>query len=139
MMMEVIKKRVAELDFPADVKYHQEHTWARFTEDDAVVGISDYAQDQLGDVIFVELPRVGERFGLGQEFGVVESAKSVSTLYIPLAGIVTAVNVALDNSPELINQEPYGAGWILRVKPDTRDAAGALLDPHSYKAMLEGK
>lgn len=139
-MVEVVKKSIGDLAFPADVKYHREHTWAKPDGADAIVGISDYAQDQLGDVIFVELPRVGDHFGQGEEFGVVESAKSVSTLYMPLAGEVTAVNEALEDSPELVNQAPYGAGWIIRVKPDSFEAAaGGLLDPASYKAMLEGK
>lgn len=139
-MAEVVKKSISELSFPADVNFHHEHAWARAEGDAVKVGISDYAQDQLGDVIYVELPRVGERFRQGENFGIVESAKSVSTLYMPASGEVVAINEELDSNPELINQEPYGAGWMILVKPDSQtDIKAGLLTGDAYKALLEGK
>ena len=139
-MMEVVKKSVAELNLPAKLSYHHEHAWACQEGDVVRVGISDYAQDQLGDVIFVETPHVGDHFSRGEEFGVVESAKSVSTLYMPVSGEIIAVNEELESAPELINTEPYGAGWILLVKPDNRDnALDGLLTHAVYQSVLEGK
>lgn len=139
-MAEIVKKSIGELDFPAKLRYHPEHAWAG-AEDGAIrVGISDYAQDQLGDVIFVELPRVGDRFKQGENFGVVESAKSVSTLYMPVTGEIVDVNGELENTTEPVNQDPYGAGWMVLVKPDdTVKAMDGLLTAEAYKALLEGK
>jgi glycine cleavage system H protein len=139
-MMEVVKKGIAEFNLPANVSYHQEHAWACQEGDVVRVGISDYAQDQLGDVIFVETPHAGDHFNRGEEFGAVESAKSVSTLYMPVSGEIMVVNEELESAPELINKEPYGAGWILLVKPDNRDnALGGLLTHEAYKSVLMGK
>src|SRR5664279_2777653 len=115
-MAEIIRKNIAELGFPANVRYHHEHAWACQEGDVVRVGISDYAQEQLGDVIFVEMPHVGDHFNRGKEFGIVESAKSVSTLYMPVSGEIMAINEELDSTPELINKDPYGDGWILLVK-----------------------
>ena len=139
-MAEIVKKSISELSFPAGVSFHHEHAWACAEGDAVKVGISDYAQDQLGDVIYVELPRVGERFRQGENFGIVESAKSVSTLYMPVIGEVVAINDELDSNPELINQEPYGTGWMIVVKPDSQtDIMAGLLTGDAYKALLEGK
>lgn len=138
-MAEIIKKSIAELSFPSNVRYHHEHAWACLEDGLVRVGISDYAQDQLGDVIFVEMPRVGDHFNRGEEFGIVESAKSVSTLYMSVSGEIVAVNEELDSTPELINKEPYGGGWIVLVKPDTPDMAlDGLLTHEAYKAELGG-
>ena len=138
-MAEIIKKSIAELNFPSNVRYHHEHAWACPEGGVVRVGISDYAQDQLGDVIFVEMPRVGDHFNQGEEFGIVESAKSVSTLYMSVSGEIVAVNEELDSNPELINKEPYGGGWIVLVKPDTLDTAlDGLLTYEAYKAKLGG-
>lgn len=140
MAAEIIKKSIAELSFPANVSYHHEHAWACVEADNVRVGISDYAQDQLGDVIFVEMPRVGEKFKQGESFGIVESAKSVSTLYMPVSGEIVAINEELDNTTELINQSPYGDGWIVVVKPDNMATAlDGLLAAEGYKSVLEGK
>ncbi len=136
MEVEIVKKSIAELVFPAELSYHAEHAWAREESGEVCVGISDFAQDQLGDVIYVELPAVGDTFKQGDSFGIVESAKSVSTLYMPVSGEIIAVNDAVDSSTELINQSPYADGWLVRVKPDGKDA---LMTAAEYKAMLEAK
>ena len=139
-MVEIIKKSIAELNFPASVKYHQEHVWGCQEGEFVRVGISDYAQDQLGDVIFVEMPHIGNHFNRGEEFGIVESAKSVSTLFMPVTGEIVAINEELENTPELINQDPYGDGWILLVKVDNKETAlDGLLSSEAYRAVLEGK
>lgn len=121
---------------PADLKYTAEHEWVRVEGDVVVIGITDHAQDALGDVVFVELPEVGRQLSAGKAFGVVESVKAVSDLYAPLDGEVVAVNADVVARPEQINQEPYGAAWMLKVKP--KDAAGvaALLDASAYGALL---
>lgn len=136
-MAENKKNSAGDLSFPANMRYHREHAWAR-PEDNAVrVGISDYAQHQLGDVIFVELPQIGDRFAQGENFGMVESAKSVSTLYMPVSGEVIAVNEKLADSPEFVNQEPYGAGWMVLVKPDDKEKAlDGLLTGDVYQSLL---
>ncbi len=140
MAAEIIKKSISELIFSANMSYHPEHTWACVEGDVVRVGISDFAQDQLGDVIFVEMPRVGDSFKQGESFGIVESAKSVSTLYMPVSGEVVAINEELDNTTELINQSPYGDGWIVVIKPDNMATAlEGLLTAEGYKSLLEGK
>ena len=112
-------------------RYTKEHEWLAA---DGTVGITDYAQDALGDVVFVELPEVGRTLAQGEAFGVVESVKSVSDLYSPVAGTVAAVNEALRNTPELINQDPYGEGWIIRLDGTTGDHG--LLDAAQYRALV---
>ena len=137
-MAEIMKKSIAELNFPEHVRYHHEHVWASLEGDVVRIGISDYAQDQLGDVIFVELPKVGDHFNRGEEFGVVESAKSVSTLYMAVSGKIVALNEDLEATPELMNKAPYGDGWIALVKPDERSKIlDELLTCEAYKSRLE--
>lgn len=110
---------MSELIFPEDLLYHQEHTWARILDDAiALVGITDFAQDQLGEVAFVDLPAVGSRFGAGEEFGTVESIKAVSSLHMPIDGTVTAINDKLESDPSLVNTAPYDDGWMLRIELD---------------------
>ncbi len=128
-------KPVDALRFPA-ILYHREHTWLQADGDAARVGISDYAQDELGDIIFFELPAVGQRFAAGQSFGSVESVKVVSTLYMPVGGEVLAVNDALADTPELANRDPYGDGWIIAVKPDG-PGRGGLLTSREYREYLK--
>jgi glycine cleavage system H protein len=124
------------MQVPAELRYTTDHEWLRLEGDRGTVGITDFAQDALGDVVFVELPAVGTRLDAGQTFGVVESNKTVSDLFAPVAGEVVEVNEALRERPELVNQEPYGAGWMIRIA-----TAGAvpssLLDAAAYRAHVE--
>ena len=130
-------KELEELSVPEGFAYTQDHEWAQASGDLVRVGITDFAQDQLGDVVYVELPQVGAHFEAGQEFGTVESVKAVSPLYLPLAGEVVEVNGALEGSPELVNQSPYGEGWMILVKPDTPEAwSRDLLSPERYRQTL---
>jgi glycine cleavage system H protein len=127
-------------DIPADLYYTSEHEWVQRTGDDTVrVGITDYAQSALGDVVFVQLPDVGAQLAAGDAFGEVESTKSVSDLYAPVAAKVVAVNGDLDGSPQLVNSDPYGEGWLvdLRLEEGTlEDALAGLLDADGYRAAV---
>jgi glycine cleavage system H protein len=123
---------------PEDVRYAEDHEWARSEGDALRIGISDYAQDQLGDIVFVELPQAGDRFEKGDEFGTVESVKAVSELFMPLAGEITAVNNALEDAPELVNTAPYTEGWMVEVRPDDPSALDSLMDRDAYLDMLKG-
>ena len=125
------------MQFPSDVRYTAEHEWARLENGQVTVGISGYATDQLGDVVFVELPAVGRRVETGKGFGVVEAVKTVSDLYAPVAGEVTAVNAALADNPALVNQSPYGEGWMIRIKPDDPAALQQLMDSGAYAKHVE--
>ena len=130
-------KEIHELNLPEDVRYSNDHEWAQVTGDTVKIGISDYAQDQLGDIVFVELPEVGDSFSAGDEFGTLESVKAVSELYAPIAGEVVAVNTALEDAPELLNQDPYG-GWIVEIKPEDAGDFDNLLDREAYLNVLKG-
>ncbi|MDA0249628.1 MAG: glycine cleavage system protein GcvH [Actinomycetota bacterium] len=127
-------------DIPADLRYTVEHEWVRRTGDDTVrVGITDFAQSSLGDVVYVQLPEIGAEVSAGASFGEVESTKSVSDLYAPMSATVVAVNSELEGSPQLINSDPYGQGWLLelRADADTLDQGlGALLDATAYAETL---
>ncbi|HZA39262.1 MAG TPA: glycine cleavage system protein GcvH [Actinomycetota bacterium] len=123
-------------DVPENLRYTSEHEWARPEGDRVVVGITDYAQDQLGDVVFVSLPEPGSEVAAGATFGEVESTKSVSDLYSPVAGTVAERNDALEKEPELINQEPYGRGWLISIDAPGADL-GHLLDAAAYKSHIE--
>lgn len=127
---------------PQDLKYTDEHEWVRLTDGVAEVGITHFAQDQLGDIVFVELPEKGRKLAAGQTFGVVESVKTVSDLYAPLSGEVVEVNPELlnesdDFKPELVNDDPYGKGWMLRLKLDDASQVEKLLDAAAYKRITE--
>ncbi|MGZ4721992.1 glycine cleavage system protein GcvH [Oryzihumus sp.] len=128
---------MSDLDYPADLRYTAEHEWVA-TEADGVVriGITAYAQDALGDVVYVSLPAVGDTLETGAACGEVESTKSVSDIYAPLAGEVVEVNAALDSSPELVNTDPYGQGWMYAVKLADAGALEGLLDVEAYRAQL---
>jgi glycine cleavage system H protein len=130
-------KEIHELNLPEDVRYSNDHEWAKVTGDTVRIGISDYAQDQLGDIVFVELPEVGDSFGAGDEFGTLESVKAVSELYAPIGGEVVAVNGALEDAPELLNQDPYG-NWIIEIKPENAGDLDNLLDREAYLDVLKG-
>ena len=130
-------KELNELNLPDDARYTEDHEWARPAGDLYVVGINDYAQDQLGDVVFVELPETGSRFAKGEAFGSVESVKAVSELFFPIAGEVVEVNGVLADSPELVNSDPYGEGWMLKIKAADADGFEALLTREAYLAKLK--
>ena len=130
-------KEISELRLPADIYYSNDHEWARMDGDTIKVGISDYAQDQLGDIVFVELPAVGDSFEKGEEFGTLESVKAVSEIYLPIGGEIVAVNEALEDSPELVNEDPY-AHWIVEVRPSDASEYEELLSKDDYLELLKG-
>ena len=130
-------KELNELHLPDDIRYTDEHEWARLSGDIARIGVSDYAQDQLGDIVFVELPAVGDTIAKGEVFGTLESVKAVSELYLPLSGEVVAVNTALTDAPELINQDPYAA-WIVEVRSTDAGEYDQLLSAAAYLDLLRG-
>jgi glycine cleavage system H protein len=123
-------------EIPEDLRYLDSHEWARVDEGHARVGISEFAQDELGDVVFVELPAEGATVTAGEDFGVVESIKAVSDLYAPVSGTVTAVNDALTETPELVNDDPYGDGWLLEVDLDDESELDDLLGPDAYADQI---
>jgi len=131
-------KELNELSFPKDVRYAESHEWARSDGEKVKVGITDYAQDQLGDIVFVELPEVGDTLDKGQEFGTVESVKAVSELYMPVAGEVVSVNSSLEESPEKVNNAPYGDGWMIEVKAANPAELDDLMDNDAYLKTLKG-
>lgn len=128
-------------DIPADLRYTAEHEWVRRTADDTVrVGITDFAQSSLGDVVYVQLPDVGTEVKAGESFGEVESTKSVSDLYAPVSATVVAVNGDLEGSPQLINSDPYGQGWLLELRADAaslEQGLAGLLDPDAYQDTVD--
>ncbi len=131
-------KEINELDLPDDLRYTEDHEWARVKGENVTIGISDFAQNQLGDIVFVEMPASGDPFKKGDEFGTVESVKAVAELYMPIDGEVIQVNQALEDAPELLNHSPYADGWIIEVKPDDMSQLEALMDKDAYVKLLEG-
>ena len=125
------------MNIPDDLRYSVDHEWVRIDGSRARVGITDYAQDALGDIVFVELPEVGTAVVVGGPLGEVESTKSVSEIYAPVAGTIAVVNDALPDSPERINQDPYGEGWICELELGETGGAEALLDPAAYRDLTE--
>jgi len=121
---------------PAELNYTEDHEWVKVESGTATIGVTDYAQDQLGGLVFVNLPAVGDAFAAGEVFGEVESVKSVSELLAPISGEVIEVNTDLENAPETINDDPYGAGWIIKVSVSDPAQVGALLDAASYEALI---
>jgi len=124
-------------EVPDDRKYLESHEWVDDAADTVRIGISDFAQDELGDVVFVELPDEGEAVAAGEEFGVVESIKAVSDLYSPVSGTVAAVNDALGDQPELVNDDPFGDGWMLEVELDDESELDDLLSAEAYREQIE--
>lgn len=122
-----------------DLLYTRDDEWVRVEGEEAVVGISDYAQNSLSDIVYLELPSVGDRFGKGDSFGVVESVKAAADLYMPVSGEVTAVNEALVDRPELVNEDPYGEAWMVRVRLDDASELDELMDADAYRAYNEGR
>ncbi|GAC1664510.1 MAG: glycine cleavage system protein GcvH [Candidatus Limnocylindrales bacterium] len=121
---------------PTDLRYTKEHEWVRVDGDEAIIGITEYAARQLGDIVFVELPEVGRSLAQSATFGVVESVKAVSDLFAPLSGVVTSANAALTASPELVNGDPYGDGWMLRIHLASPAEVDDLLDATAYDAVV---
>jgi glycine cleavage system H protein len=126
------------LKFPEELGYVDSHEWVRSEGGLARLGITDYAQDQLGDIVYVEVPAVGKSFTKGAPFGSVESVKAVSELYMPIGGKVVEANTALENSPELVNTSPYDQGWMIVIEPSSPDELKALLSAPSYREKLKG-
>ena len=126
------------MNVPDDLRYSSDHEWARLEDGKVRIGITDYAQDTLGDVVFVQLPEVGAKVAAGDSFGEVESTKSVSDVYAPIAGTVVEVNGDLADAPNRLNEDPYGEGWICVVEPDDPGALDGLLDADAYRTLLDG-
>ena len=128
---------MAEASYPADLKYHPEHDWARIDGDEAVFGVTWYAQDSLGEIVFFDPPEVGSQVSKDQAYAEVESVKAVSDVFAPLSGEITEVNAALTDSPEKINEDPYGEGWLVKVRLSDPSEAESLLDVGAYRDLLQ--
>jgi glycine cleavage system H protein len=126
------------MDIPPDLRYSTDHEWARVEEGRVRIGITDYAQDALGDVVFVEVPEVGTKVERGASFSEVESTKSVSEIYAPVSGTIAEINADLADSPERLNDDPYGEGWICIIEPTDPTQLDELLDAEGYRALIEG-
>jgi len=122
---------------PSDLRYHKEHEWVRIEGDRAMIGISDFAQDALGDVVYLALPKIGATVSCGAEVTEIESTKTVSSLFAPVSGTIVAVNARLADHPEFINRDPYGDGWILVLQMTQPDEVGRLMDAAQYEAFLK--
>ena len=127
-----------QVNIPLELKYTREHEWIKIEGDTATVGITDFAQGELGDIVFVELPKVGESVQYMKPFGTIEAVKAVSDLFAPVSGKIIGVNQALDGDPMIINRDPYQGGWIIKVQISDKSQIGQLLDPNSYKSILAG-
>ena len=131
-------KEITQLNLPEDVLYADDHEWVRKDDGTVRIGISDYAQDQLGDIVYVELPQVGDEFDHKEAFGSLESVKAVSELFMPVGGEVVAVNEGLEATPELVNNAPYTEGWMIDIKPKDPAELDALMSKDAYVEMLKG-
>ena len=124
------------MNFPSNIKYTKDHEWIRVEGGIGTIGITEYAQGELGDLVFVELPAVGTKLSQGKAFGTIEAVKAVSDLYAPLSGEVTEVNKKVQETPEVVNKDPYGAGWMVKVKVTKADEGASLLDADAYKKLV---
>ncbi|WP_418698387.1 glycine cleavage system protein GcvH [Bacteroides sp.] len=124
------------MNLPTNVKYTKEHEWIRLEGDVAYVGITDYAQEQLGDIVFVDIQAEGETLAAEEVFGTIEVVKTISDLFMPISGEITEQNEALADQPELVNKDPYGEGWLIKIKPDADADFDSLLDAEAYKALI---
>lgn len=124
------------MNIPADIKYSKDHEWIKVEGDSAIVGISDFAQSELGDIVFVEIDTVGETLSKDAVFGTVEAVKTVSDLFMPVSGVVLEVNSKLESSPELVNQDPYGEGWLIKIRISNPEELNTLMDGTSYKSHI---
>jgi len=122
--------------YPEELKYTSEHEWVRVDGENLIIGITDYAQQQLGDIVFVDVPTVGETLDQGEVFGTIEVVKTVSDLFLPVAGEVIELNADLEDNPELVNKDPYGKGWIIKIKPASIEDINHLLDADAYKKVI---
>ncbi|MDX9882360.1 MAG: glycine cleavage system protein GcvH [Prolixibacteraceae bacterium] len=125
------------MDLPENLKYTKDHEWIRAEGNEAFVGITDFAQGELGDIVFVEIETEGENLSKGDTFGTIEAVKTVSDLFMPVGGEVLEFNTALEDAPELVNKDPYGEGWLIRISMTNAAELGELMDAAAYKAMLE--
>jgi glycine cleavage system H protein len=125
--------------YPSDYRYTKEHEWIKVSGDTGTIGITDYAQHELGDVVFVEMPATGAKITAGQVFGTVESVKAVSEIFAPVSGEVTEANPALKDTPETVNNDPHGAGWLIKVKLTNPAEISALMDAAAYEAFISEK
>lgn len=124
------------MNVPADLRYSKDHEWIRIEGDHAYIGITDFAQGELGDIVFVDIPSEGETLDAEEVFGSVEAVKTVSDLYLPMAGEVVEVNADLDGNPEVVNSDPYGAGWMVKIKVTDASQADQLMDAEAYAALI---
>ena|SRR5688572_25966470 len=124
------------MNFPSDLRYTKEHEWIKLDGDVATIGITDYAQRELGDIVYVEVETLGKTLQAGTVFGTVEAVKTVSDLFLPLGGTLTELNPALANAPELVNNDPYGKGWMVKMKVDNPDDLNSLMDAAAYEALV---
>lgn len=131
------QKKERVMEFPKDLKYTKEHEWVKVEKNQAIIGITDYAQDSLGEVVYVELPQEGNQVTKSEPFGVVESVKAVSDLYAPLSGSVAEVNDAIIDTPEAINEDPYGDAWLIKVELSNKDEIGELMSADEYVKFIE--
>lgn len=126
------------MNIPQNLKYTNEHEWIRVEGEIAYVGITDYAQEQLGDIVFVDIPTVGESLEANETFGTIEVVKTISDLFLPVSGEVIELNEALEENPELVNKDPYGEGWLIKIRPENVSDVDGLLDAEGYKAVING-
>jgi len=124
------------MNFPADLKYTKDHEWVRIEGDVATIGITDFAQGELGDIVFVEIETNGQSLTAHEVFGTVEAVKTVSDLFMPLSGTVNAANTSIDQNPESVNKDPYGAGWMIKITVSNPEEIGQLLDAEAYKSLI---
>jgi glycine cleavage system H protein len=124
------------MNFPGNLRYTKEHEWIRMDGNDAVIGITDFAQHELGDIVYVEIETVGQQLKTGDIFGTVEAVKTVSDLFLPINGTITEVNSKLNANPELVNNDPYGEGWMVKMKPDNPADLDGLMDAKAYESLV---
>lgn len=124
------------MNIPADLKYTKDHEWIRIEGSEATIGITDFAQNELGDIVYVDIPTVGEEVSREAIFGTVEAVKTVSDLFMPLSGTVNAANTSIDQNPESVNKDPYGTGWMIKITLSNPEEIGQLLDAEAYKSLI---
>lgn len=124
------------MNFPDNLRYTKDHEWIKLDGNTATIGITDFAQKELGDIVYVEVETIGKSLGAGDVFGTVEAVKTVSDLFLPVSGIISELNPALNNSPELVNNDPYGEGWMIKMKVDNPEDVNTLLDAAGYRAIV---